>query len=94
MNFTRNVENACKKGYDKENKRWYSMAVASGGAGGAAAPPPDEPDHQIEACGLRMGRPSFIFQSISKHFKAPNAKKLRQTSIISALSSKGPTSAR
>ena len=39
MNFTRNVENACKKGYDKENKRWYSMAVASGGAGGAAAPP-------------------------------------------------------
>ena len=51
-----------------------SMAVASGGAGGAAAPP-DEPDHhQIEACGLRMGRPSFIFQSIFPKFRlAPSA---------------------
>ena len=50
------------------------MAVASGGAGGAAAPP-DEPDHhQIEACGLRMGRPSFIFQSIFPKFRlAPSA---------------------
>ena len=38
-----------------------TMAVASGGAGGQL-PLPDEPDHhQIEACGLRMGRPSFIF---------------------------------
>ena len=33
-------------------------------------PPPDEPDHhQIEACGLRMGRPSFIFQSIFPKFR-------------------------
>ena len=51
---------------------WPQLA---GGQGGQL-PPPDEPDHhQIEACGLRMGRPSFIFQSISKHQMPRNCAK-------------------
>ena len=57
---------------------WKSLQNAwpqlAGGQGGQL-PPPDEPDHhQIEACGLRMGRPSFIFQSIFSKFRvAPSA---------------------